>query len=184
MGSSILKGCDLSTELKNDIQDLSLLHSRDKNIVNSTPSVVQFFPNHSRWWQNASFALPLIASIISTGLGFLTRIDELIGFGIFLAVVTLIMLPVVLMTWRNTATLIVVYVDRVSAFHRGKLMKEINWEHLDRIERVEYLGNTRHKLVTKNEDFLSVENELEHSEDLIDLIFDLSGVPHRSSEAV
>lgn len=174
----------MSTELKNDVQDLSLLHSQDRKIVNTMPSIVQFFPNHSRWWQNASFALPLIIAVISTSLGFLIRIDELIGFGIFLAVVTLIMFPVVLMTWRNTATLIVISSDRISAFHRGKLMKEINWGYLDRIERVEYLGNTRHKVVAKNEDFLSIENEVEHSDDLIELLFVLSKIPRRSSDTI
>tara|TARA_B100000530_G_C15931167_1_gene476968 strand:+ start:2420 stop:2959 length:540 start_codon:yes stop_codon:yes gene_type:complete len=179
-----LKGYNLSTELKNDVQDLSLLHSQDRKIVDTMPSIVQFFPNHSRWWQNASFALPLIIAVISTCLGFLIQIDELIGFGIFLAVVTLIMFPVVLMTWRNTATLIVISSDRISAFHRGKLMKEISWGHLDRVERVEYLGNTRHKVVAKNEDFLSIENEIEHSEDLIELLFLLSKIPRRSSDTI
>jgi len=148
------------------------------------PSVVRFFPNHSRWWQNASFALPLIVAVISTSLGFIIQINELIGFGLFLTVVTLIMFPVVLMTWRNTATLVVVSSDKVSAFHRGKLMKEIGWDYLDRIERVEYLGNTRHKLVTKNEDFLSIENELEDSGDLIELLFVLSKIPRRSSDTL
>ena len=70
----------MSTELKNDVQDLSLLHSQDRKIVDTMPSIVQFFPNHSRWWQNASFALPLIIAVISTSLGFLIQIDELIGF--------------------------------------------------------------------------------------------------------
>ena len=183
MKSSILKGHNLSVELKNDVQDLSLLHSQDQKIINTMSSIIQFFPNYSLWWQNASFALPLIIAIISTSLGFLIRIDELIGFGIFLAVVTLIMFPVVLMTWRNTATLIVIFSDRVSAFHRGKLMKEISWTHLDRIERVEYLGNTRHKVVAKNEDFLSIENEVENAEDLIELLFVLSKIPRRSTDA-
>ena len=174
----------MSTELNNDSQDLFSLHAQDQKIISAMPSVVQFFPNHSRWWQNASFALPLIVAVISTSLGFIIQIDELIGFGLFLAVVTLIMFPVVLMTWRNTATLIVVSSDKVSAFHRGKLMKEIGWDYLDRIERVEYLGNTRHKLVTKNEDFLSIENELEDSDDLIELLFVLSKIPRRSSDTL
>lgn len=174
----------MSTELNNDSQDLFSLHAQDQKIISAMPSVVRFFPNHSRWWQNASFALPLIVAVISTSLGFIIQINELIGFGLFLTVVTLIMFPVVLMTWRNTATLVVVSSDKVSAFHRGKLMKEIGWDYLDRIERVEYLGNTRHKLVTKNEDFLSIENELEDSGDLIELLFVLSKIPRRSSDTL
>ena len=63
-------------------------------------------------------------------------------------------------------------------------MKEISWGHLDRVERVEYLGNTRHKVVAKNEDFLSIENEIEHSEDLIELLFVLSKIPRRSSDTI
>ena len=146
--------------------------------------VVRVYVNDSRWWQNASFALPLIVSVISLAVGLVLQRAEGIGFGLFASVVTLIMIPVVLLTWRSTATAIVLTKTGASALHLGKVLHHVDWSDLQRIERVEYLGNTRYKLVHHDTEFLTVESEIEGSADLVDTAFSLSGVSRQSDEPI
>jgi hypothetical protein len=147
------------------------LDRRDTVAVAALTDVDTVYVNDSRWWQNASFALPLLVCVIALGVGLALRSPEAIGFGLFLAVVTLIMVPVVLLT-RDGAT----------ALHHGRVLHELRWPELRRIERVEYLGNTRHKLVHgADERFLTVESEIEGADDLVDRAFALSGLPRASA---
>ncbi len=144
---------------------------------------MRVYVNDSRWWQNASFALPLIVSVISLVVGLVLQRAEGIGFGLFAAVVTLIMIPVVLLTWRSTATSIVLTKTGADALHVGKVLHHVDWRDLQRIERVEYLGNTRYKLVHHDTEFLTVESEIEESADLVETAFALSGVPRQAEDA-
>ena len=73
-------------------------HAADAAAVRAMPDVVRVFVNDARWWQNASFALPLIVSVLSLVAGLVTGRAEGIGFGLFAGVVTVIMIPVVLLT--------------------------------------------------------------------------------------
>jgi len=155
-------------------------HARDTAAIQAMPDVVRVYVNDSRWWQNASFALPLIVSVISLTVGLVLQRAEGIGFGLFASVVTVIMIPVVLLTWRGTATSIVLTKTGASALHLGKVLHHVDWADLQRIEKVEYLGNTRYKLVHHDTEFLTVESEIEDSVDLVDTAFALSGVPRQS----
>lgn len=157
-------------------------HSRDRTAIEDMRDVVRVYVNDSRWWQNASFALPLIVSVVSLLAGFVFQRAEGVGFGLFAGVVTVIMIPVVLLTWRGTATSIVLTKTGASALHTGKVLHHVDWTDLQRIERVEYLGNTRYKLVHHDTEFLTVESEIEDSAGLVETAFALSGVP-RQSEA-
>jgi hypothetical protein len=157
-------------------------HARDLAAIEAMREVERVYVNDSRWWQNASFALPLIVSVISLTVGLVLGRAEGIGFGLFAGVVTLIMIPVVLLTWRGTATSIVLTRTGATALHVGKVLHHVDWSDLQRIEKVEYLGNTRYKLVHHDTEFLTVESEIEDSADLVDTAFALSGVP-RQSEA-
>ncbi|MCA9857337.1 MAG: hypothetical protein KC458_08670, partial [Dehalococcoidia bacterium] len=130
----------------------SSLKRRDADVVRALPDVVRVFPNPSYWWQNASFALPLLVTAVSLIVGFVFGITEAVGFGLFGAVVTLIMIPVVMLTWRSTATSIVLTRSGALSLHEGKPLHRLDWSELRRIERVEYLGNTRYKLVHGDED--------------------------------
>jgi hypothetical protein len=162
---------------------LEHLDRRDRAAIEAMPEVARVHVNPARWWQNASFALPLAGSVLSVGVGLLFGIGEATGFGLFLAAVTAVMLPVVLLTWRGTATAIVLTRDGAQALHRGRALHGLRWAELRRIERVEYLGNVRHKLVHgEDEQFLTVESEVEDAAALIEAAFALSGVP-RASEA-
>ena len=161
---------------------LEALHPADaaaaRALASTQGDVRAAYTNDNRWWQNASFALPLLGAAISIAGGRLLGSAEALGFGLFLAVVTLIMLPVVLLTWRGTATAIVLTAEGAVALHHGRVLHELPWSELRRIERVEYLGNVRHKLV-HGEDarFLTVESEIERATDLVDQAFALSGLP-------
>ena len=155
-------------------------HPRDAAAIEGLRDVVRIFVNDSRWWQNASFALPLLVSIVSLTVGVVFQRAEGIGFGLFAAVVTLIMIPVVLLTWRGTATAIVLTRTGASALHLGRVLHRVEWSELQRIERVEYLGNTRYKLVHGDTEFLTVESEIEDAAGLVDTAFALSGIPRQS----
>jgi hypothetical protein len=158
--------------------DTPTLDPRDTATVREMCAVDAVYANGSRWWQNASFALPLLGFVISTTAGLIFGKTEATGFGLFLGVVTLIMLPVVLLTWRGTATAIVLTDDGATALHRGRVLHDLRWAELRRIERVEYLGNVRHKLVHgEDERFLVVESEIADALALVDRAFALSGLP-------
>ena len=144
--------------------------------------VVRVFPNPSYWWQNASFALPLLIAVASLAVGLIFGVTEALGFGLFALVVTAIMVPVVLLTWRGTATSIVLTSTGAFALHEGKPIHELSWTALRRIEKVEYLGNTRYKLVHGDEDrFMVVESEIQDGEALVEEAFALSGIPRQSA---
>lgn len=156
---------------------LETLHPADATAVAAMPDLVQVFANESRWWQNASFALPFIGFVLSIIIGLISGSAEAIGFGLFLGVVSLIMFPVVLLTWRATATAVALRKQGAVSMHRGRVLEKFRWSELRRIDRVEYLGNTRHKLLYGDEDrFLVIENEIENADALVDAAFELSGL--------
>jgi hypothetical protein len=158
------------------------LDPRDADVVAPMSDVVRVFVNDSRWWQNASFALPFLGFVLSAGVGWLFGSAEALGFGLFLGVVTAIMVPVVLVTWRGTSTAIALCERHALALHHGTTLHEVPWAELQRIERVEYLGNVRHKLVYGEDEFMTVESEIEEAEELVELAFALSGVSRQVDE--
>jgi hypothetical protein len=159
-------------------------HPADRAAIEAMSDVVRVHVNDSRWWQNASFALPLLVTVVSTVGGLLLDVTEMLGFGLFAGIVTLIMAPVVLLTWRSTATSIVLTRDGAVALHAGRVLHEVAWPDLRRVERVEYLGNARHKLVHgEHEEFITVESEIEDADALVDAAFTLSGLPRSSPSA-
>ena len=93
-------------------------HPADQAAIGRLPGVERVYLNHSRWWQNASFALPLLAAVLTLGFGLLFDSTEALGFGLFATAVTLIMVPVVLLTWRGTSTAIAL--TRDGAYEIGR----------------------------------------------------------------
>lgn len=163
---------------------LEALDERDRAIVAEMTDLARVHINDSYWWQNASFALPMLGFIISMAVGLIFGIGEALGFGIFLGAVTLIMVPVVLLTWRGSATAIAVRERGIASLHHGRILEEFAWSDLHRIERVEYLGNVRHKLLYGDEDrFMTVESEIEDAEALVDAAFAYSGLPRQTEGA-
>lgn len=131
--------------------------------------------NVTSWWNNASFLLPGLGAALSLAAGAVTGSLEALGFGGFLLFVTLAMLPVVLITWRRTPTSVVLTRDRVLALHEGRLLREIPWRELARIERADY-DNIKWRLRPKQGDHLSIEAELEDVDGLIANAAELSGL--------
>lgn len=134
--------------------------------------VLAVHPNESHWWNHASFALPLLGAIAFIAFGLLAGKAEATGFGLFLAGVTVFMLPVVLLTWRATATAIVLTERRALALHDGRVLREVAWNDVERIDRVETLGNVRWKFMPRDGQHLTVEGE----------IVDVAGLIARSEE--
>ena len=157
---------------------------RDSTVIAEMPGVAGIYINPSHWWQNASFALPALITVLSLIGGQLFGSGEATGFGLFALAVTAIMTPVVLLTWRGTATSIVLTRAGATALHEGRVLHEAPWNALRRIERVEYLGNVRFKLVHGEDDrFLTVESEIEGSAALVEQACALSGIPRQSGAA-
>jgi hypothetical protein len=148
----------------------------DRAAIESMEAVVAVHLNESHWWNHASFALPLLGAIAFVAFGLLTDRAEATGFGLFLAGITLFMLPVVLLTWRGTPTAIVLTRDRATALHSGRILREVAWADIDRIERFETMGNVRWKLIPREGQHLTVEGEIEDVPGLIERAQELSGV--------
>jgi hypothetical protein len=174
-----------------DFIDLTLnrLHTTDRTFIDSLNAsqdsqVDSIYLNDSHWWQNASFALPCLIAVISTVVGLIFRINEAWGFGLFAFGVTLFMLPIVLITWRNTATSIILTDKLIFSLHRGKILHSLEWVDLTSIEQIEYLGTSRFKLKHGFEgEFLTIDNDVENSSELVDRSFELSGLPRQQTSA-
>ena len=138
--------------------------------------VVAAHRNESHWWNHASFVLPLLGAIVFLAIGQLAGSAEATGFGIFLAVVMVLQLPIVWFTWRRTATAIVLTRTGALALHRGRTLVEVRWAELERIERVETLGNVRWRLAERGGAHIAVEGEIEDVPGLIECASALSGV--------
>jgi len=153
------------------------VHAADRAFIDRLDdAVIAVHPNESHWWNHASFALPLLGAVGFVALGLLTGAAEATGFGLFLAGITVFMLPVVLLTWRSTATAIVLTDRRVLALHDGRVLREVAWAEVERIERVETLGNVRWKFMPRQGQHLTVEGEIVDVPRLVERAEKLAGV--------
>ncbi|RLT26049.1 MAG: hypothetical protein DWI48_07025, partial [Chloroflexi bacterium] len=112
-------------------------------VLASGEPVVAVHANETHWWNNGSFALPVLGAVVCLAVGLVAHITEAIGFGLFLGAIALLMLPVVLLTWRGSATSIVLTAERALALHNGKVLRDVPWAEVHLIDRVDTLGNVR-----------------------------------------
>ncbi|MEZ4501255.1 MAG: hypothetical protein R3C39_01355 [Dehalococcoidia bacterium] len=147
----------------------------DARAVEALRDVVSVHVNTTSWWNNASFALPLLGAVVSLSAGVILGSAEALGFGGFLAFVTLVMLPVVQLTWRRTPTAVVLTREAAVSLHEGRELKRIAWSDLARIERADY-DNIKWRLRPAEGDHLSLEAELTDLEGLIAQASALSGL--------
>jgi hypothetical protein len=155
-----------------------MLRATDQATVDALAVLEDIISTHSNltsWWNNASFLLPGLGAVLSLAVGAVTGSLEALGFGGFLLVVTLAMLPVVLLTWRRTPTSVVLTRDAVLALHEGRMLRHIAWRDLARIERADY-DNIKWRLRPKEGNHLSIEAELEDVDGLIADAVRLSGL--------
>ena len=59
--------------------------------------IIAVHANETHWWNNGSFALPLLGALVCIAFGLIFGIGEATGFGLFLGAIALFMLPVVLL---------------------------------------------------------------------------------------
>ncbi len=154
---------------------LAPLHPDDRAAIEGL-EVVAAHRNESHWWNHASFVLPLLGALVFLAIGQLAGSAEATGFGIFLGAVLVLQLPIVWFTWRRTATAIVLTRSGALALHRGRTLVEVSWAELERIERVETLGNVRWRLAERGGTHIAVEGEIEDVPGLVERASALSGV--------
>ena len=152
------------------------LRDVDEQYISKQNNIKDVFINDSYWWQNASFVLPFLLGAVSLIYGLIFNNSGAKGFGIFLLVVMVIMLRVVWLTWRSTATSIYFTDKELIALHLGKILKKITLENLQSIETIEYLGQKRYKLVESDEIFFTIDNEFENIPDIIKTITSRTGI--------
>jgi len=152
------------------------LSDADRHAVGCLTQVVEVFGNDASWYNNASFLLPLIATIFVGVAGLATRRGEILGFAAFLGVVTLLMLPVVLMTWRQTPTAVLLTATMIVSMHDGRLLKSLRWADVTSIRERETQGNRRWEIAATGGERILLDGELERLPELVRLAQELARI--------
>ncbi len=155
----------------------AMLTRADAAYLATLDAVLAVHANESHWWNNASFALPLLGCIGLVAVGLIWGLAEATGFGLFLGAVTILMLPVVLAGWRGTATSIVLTRDRALALHDGRVLRELPWSEVCAIDRVDTLGNIRWRIHPREGQHLAIDGEIADVPGLIEQARALAGLP-------
>src|SRR5487761_456107 len=99
----------------------------DERAIASMTGVRGVYRNPTSWYHNASFLLPLVATILVGLAGLVLRQSELLGFAGFLGFVTLAMLPVVRFTWQRTPTVVALTGEGITSLHCGRVLTRLEW---------------------------------------------------------
>lgn len=159
---------------------LPFLRGRDRRAIADIArdaEIVSIHPNESHWWNDGSFALPFLGSAGCLVIGWLAGSTELLGFGAFLGFVTLAMFPVVQLSWRNTATAIVLTSRGALALHSGRVLREVEWSEVTSVDRVETMGNVRWRLQPGDGQHIAIDGEIADVPGLIERARALAGLP-------
>jgi uncharacterized membrane protein len=148
----------------------------DDRAVAAMDSVVQVHRNPTNWYNNASFALPLLAAIVVLVIGLVLRNGGALGFAGFLFVVTVLMVPVVLVSWRQTATSVVLTADGITSLHAGRVLKSLRWRGVRAVTRRETQGNVRWIVSADGDERIALDGELENLDRLIETARRLAGL--------
>jgi uncharacterized membrane protein len=149
----------------------------DDEAIAAMTAVVQVHRNPTGWYNNASFALPLIAAMVTALAGVVLRNLDVLAFAGFLFVVTLCMVPVVLVSWRQTATAVVLTADGVTSLHTGRMLKSLVWSGVESVTRRETQGNVRWIVTASGGERLALDGELDNLDRLIETARRLAGLP-------
>ncbi len=151
--------------------------SPDERLVASLAGVLQVHRNTTNWYNNASFALPLLATVVVAIAGLALRRSDVLAFAGFLAVVTLCMIPVVLVSWRQTPTAIVLTETEIRSLHSGRVLKALPWDSVHAVTRRETQGNVRWLVQAGEGQHIAIEGEIEDVPGLIEAARRLAGIP-------
>jgi hypothetical protein len=128
--------------------------------IATLPGVIAVHRNTTHWYNNASFALPLLATLVVGVVGLLLRRGDVLAFAAFLLAVTLCMLPVVLVSWRQTPTAVVLTTEGIVSLHGGRTLKRLAWPDVCSVTRRETQGNVRWHVATASGERIALDGEL------------------------
>lgn len=154
----------------------------DAGAIEAMRDVVSVHVNLSHWWNNASFVLPLAVAVVFIVIGLVFSSREALGFGLFTLGVTVVLLPVVLLTWRRTATAVVLTREAAIGLHQGRELVCVRWDEISEIEAADY-DSIRWRIRPKAGDHLNIEAELHDVDGLVEHAFALSGLPAAEGDA-
>ena len=152
----------------------------DEAAIGALAGVVAVHRNTTNWYNNASFALPLLATVVAALAGALLRNLDVLAFAGFLAVVTALMVPVVLTSWRHSATAVVLTRDAILALHGGRTLKQLDWRSVTGIERRETQGNVRWLVQSAEQGHITLEGELDDLDGLLRSAHRLAQLPEET----
>jgi hypothetical protein len=149
----------------------------DARVIAGLDGVVGSYGNTASWYNNASFVVPLAATVLVAIAGLLSRRADLLGFAAFLAAVTAVMVPVVLVGWRQTPTSIVLTRTAMISLHKGAVLKSLPWAQVSDIRRRETQGNLRWEIRSKNGERILLDGEIDRLGLLVEQARSLAGLP-------
>ncbi|MDA0256384.1 MAG: hypothetical protein O3C25_01395 [Chloroflexi bacterium] len=157
------------------------LRAADARAIAAMRGVVAVHPNELHWWNNASFALPFLAAVVSLALGLVVGLAEATGFGLFLLAITALTAPVTAITWRRTPTAVAVTEEAIVALHAGRELRRLRWEEIESVRTADY-DEVRWRLFPREGGHLSLESGIARLPTLIDEVCARAGVERPTHE--
>jgi hypothetical protein len=158
------------------------VRTSDARAIEAMSDVVSVHVTQSHWWNNASFMLPFLVGLVSTVAGLVVSSAEALGFGLFAFGVTVVLLPVVAVTWRRTATVVVLTREAAVALHEGRELVSVRWDASVQIEDADY-DSIRWRIRPAVGEHMNIEAELYDIEGLIEDARALAGLTDSDSPA-
>lgn len=157
------------------------LRAADVRALAALDGVVAVHTNELHWWNNASFALPFLAAIVSLALGLIAGLAEATGFGLFMLAVTALTSPVVIIGWRRTPTVIALTGEALVALHAGRELRRLRWEEIESVRTADY-DEVRWRIFPHEGGHLSLESGIARLPALIDEICARAGLDRPTHE--
>jgi hypothetical protein len=159
------------------------LRTADQHAVDAMPDVVNTYTYTAHWFSNATFVFPLFGALVTLIAWPIFGAGELLGISVFFGIITVLMLPLVALTWARTPTTIVARETCVETLHQGKLLKSLNWDDICAVRKKDTMGNIRWYIVGLDEEYISVEGEISEIDSLLETSRRLAGIPEGKEEA-
>jgi hypothetical protein len=157
------------------------LRAADARAIAELDGVVAVHANELHWWNNASFALPFLAAVVSLALGLIAGLAEATDFGLFMLAVTALTSPVVIISWRRTPTAIALTADALVTLHAGRELRCLRWEEIESVRTADY-DEVRWRLFPREGEHLSLESGIARLPALIDEVCARTGLERPTHE--
>lgn len=157
------------------------LRAADARAIAAIEGIVAIHPNELHWWNNASFALPFLAAVVSLALGLIAGLAEATGFGLFMLGVTVLTSPIVIISWRRTPTAIAVTEAALVTLHAGRELRRLRWDEVESVRTADY-DEVRWRVFPREGGHLSLESGIARLPALIDEVCTRAGVERPTHE--